>query len=514
MKNAVIYARFSSDKQTEQSIEGQLYDCYNYAKHNDLRIVGEYIDRALSGRTDDRPQFQKMISDSANGAWEYILVWKFDRFSRDKYDNAHYKHILKKNGIRVISAMERIPDGAEGVILESLLEGLAEYYSVELKEKINRGMRQSAMKGQTTGHAPYGYKTDPSTKKYVINESERYVPETIFRRYLSGDKVADIVRDINDRGYRTRKNAKFTANTIYHILANETYTGKYKYSDIVIEGGVPQMIPEEDFKAVRKKLAENKKKRAKFAAKADYILSGKVFCGHCGESMCGFSGKSHTGDTHYYYRCNGVHKRNGCKKKHERKADLENIVCAAAQKAFLDMDKKAMAERLHEMYVKSVSGQSIAIISKEITAVKKQVDNLIGAVAESGGNKFLYQRLSELTERLEQLEMEKCIQERMTDNVPSVDQLLQIIDDILSVDINTPEGRKTLIDVLVDKVYVYDDKITIVYKDSDGSSKDIPFSEITALEKGYKVSTNLQQDDQKQIILTFASSHLICMAKR
>ena len=120
---AVIYARYSSDNQREESIEGQLRDCMQYAEYNDIQVVGSYIDRALSAKTDNRPNFQKMIKDSAKRIFDVIIVWKLDRFARNRFDSAYYKNVLKKNGVRVVSAKESISEGAEGIILESVLEG-------------------------------------------------------------------------------------------------------------------------------------------------------------------------------------------------------------------------------------------------------------------------------------------------------------------------------------------------------------------------------------------------------
>ena len=134
MKTAVIYARYSSDNQNEQSIEGQLRVCQDYAQRNDILILNTYIDRAMTGTNDNRPDFQKMIKDSSNKEFEYIIVYKIDRFSRNKYETAKYKKILKDNGVKMLSAMENIPDSPEGIILESLLEGMAEYYSAEYKK--------------------------------------------------------------------------------------------------------------------------------------------------------------------------------------------------------------------------------------------------------------------------------------------------------------------------------------------------------------------------------------------
>ena len=123
MKTAAVYARYSSDNQTEQSIEGQLRVCEEYAQRYDIVIVDTYIDRVMTGTNDNRPDFRRMIKDSAKKSWDFILVYKLDRFSRNKYETAIHKKTLKDNGVKVLSAMENIPETPEGIILESLLEG-------------------------------------------------------------------------------------------------------------------------------------------------------------------------------------------------------------------------------------------------------------------------------------------------------------------------------------------------------------------------------------------------------
>ena len=159
--NAVIYARYSSDNQREESIEGQLRECQALAEANDMVIVDTYIDRALSAKTDNRPDFQRMIKESANGLFELVIVWKLDRFARNRYDSAHYKSVLQKNGVKVISATEKISQNSEGILLESLLEGMAEYYSAELSEKVTRGLTENALKCKYNGGTlPIGYSTD------------------------------------------------------------------------------------------------------------------------------------------------------------------------------------------------------------------------------------------------------------------------------------------------------------------------------------------------------------------
>jgi len=155
---AVIYARYSSDSQTENSIEGQLRECKSFVEKNGMTIVGDYIDRAFSAKSDARPQFQKMIKDSNKRLFDVVLVWKLDRFSRNRYDSAHYKSVLRKNGVKVVSATEAIAEDSTGILLESLLEGYAEFYSAELSEKVNRGMTENALKCKFNGGTiPMGY---------------------------------------------------------------------------------------------------------------------------------------------------------------------------------------------------------------------------------------------------------------------------------------------------------------------------------------------------------------------
>ena len=198
MKTAVIYARYSSDNQTEQSIEGQLRVCQDYAQRNDILILKTYIDRAMTGTNDNRPDFQQMIKDSEKKEFEYIIVYKIDRFSRNKYETAKYKKILKDNSVKLLSAMENIPDTPEGIILESLLEGMAEYYSAELAQKVKRGMKETRFKGNFTGgHLIYGYKVE--NHKVIIDEEKAEVVRFIYEQYSLGTYVKDIIAELNSK---------------------------------------------------------------------------------------------------------------------------------------------------------------------------------------------------------------------------------------------------------------------------------------------------------------------------
>ena len=222
---AVIYARYSSDNQREESIEGQIRECTEYAEKNGITILRSYIDRAMSARTADRPEFQNMIKDSEHKLFDIVLIWKLDRFSRDRYDSAHYKRILKKNGVKVVSVKENISDGPEGIILESMLEGYAEYYSAELSEKIHRGQKENALKGKNNGGSiPLGYLLGED-QKLAIDPVTAPLVQEVFQRYADGEIVRTIIEDFNRRGLRTRTGKPYCANSFHRILRNRKYIG-------------------------------------------------------------------------------------------------------------------------------------------------------------------------------------------------------------------------------------------------------------------------------------------------
>ena len=252
MKTGVIYARYSSDTQTEQSIEGQLRVCNEYAKNNDILILRTYIDRAMTGTNDNRPDFRQMIEDSKKHDFNVVLVYKFDRFSRNKYETTKHKKTLKDNGVKVVSATEYIPDSPEAIILESMIEGYAEYYSAELSQKVKRGMNETRQKGNFTGGTIiYGYKVE--NHKVVIDEEKAEVVRFIYDQYAQGVYVKDIIKTLTERGIFNR-GKKFARNTVYNILKNEKYSGIYRHGNEVFTNMYPQIVPTEIYENVRRKI--------------------------------------------------------------------------------------------------------------------------------------------------------------------------------------------------------------------------------------------------------------------
>lgn len=297
MKKAVIYARYSSSNQTEQSIEGQLRDCCRYAEQEGLTVVGEYIDRAISGRTANRPQFQQMIEDAEKKMFDIIIVWKLDRFSRDKYDSAVYKKKLKDHGVIVKSYSEPIDDSAEGGLMESMMEAFNQYFSEELGRKVRRGIRESVLKGKTIGLLPFGYKSVNAEIK--IDEPNAEIAKEIFERYCAdGGTLRGVARWLNKQGIKTAKGSEWTASTISRLLRNKHYIGIHALSNGEAVGECPRIISDELFKRAERKMKVNTRKSRKHA----YPLVGKIFC-DCSGRMYGDTVINPKGVTYFYYRC-------------------------------------------------------------------------------------------------------------------------------------------------------------------------------------------------------------------
>ena len=333
--NVVIYARYSSHNQTEQSIEGQLAACYEFAKNNGHIIIGEYIDRAQSGTTDSRVDFQRMIADSDKHLFEAVLVYQLDRFARNRYDSAINKAKLKKNGVRVMSARENISDNASGILVEGVLESMAEYYSAELSQKIRRGMDINAEKCLSNGSNPgLGYTINKDRSFQVDPETAPIVRE-IFELYAGGKTVTEINAYLNARQVRTSIGKEFNKNSLHRLLRNRRYVGLYLYKGKATPNGMPRIIDDELFERVQRMVDRNRKAPARKRGKDEYMLTTKLICGYCREMMTGYGGTSKSGRKYYYYACKKA-KKKLCQKKIVNKQAIEDKVVSECYKLLTD----------------------------------------------------------------------------------------------------------------------------------------------------------------------------------
>lgn len=458
--NAVIYARYSSDCQREESIEGQLRECTDYAERNGMTIVGSYIDRALSAKTADRPEFQHMIKDSAKGLFEIVLVWKLDRFFRDRYDSAHYKHILKKNDVKVVSAKEHISDGPEGIILESMLEGYAEFYSADLSEKIHRGQKENALKGKNNGGGiPLGYLLDKQTQKLMIDPETAPLVVEIFEWYSEGATVRSIVEDFNSRGLTTKRGKPFNMNSFNALFKNRKYIGEYSYQDVVIPGGVPAIILEDLFYRVQQRMEKNKRAPAMAKAHEDFLLTTKLFCGKCERMMVGESGKSHTGSMHYYYKCGNAKRKKGCDKKAVKKDWIERAVVRLTMERVLNEEKivkiidalLAMQER---------EDVTIPALRRQLAETEKSIENMLNAIQQGIFTASTKQRLEELEKQREELSVSITTAELQKPKLTR-EYMEHWFSQFRYGNPNDRDFQKRLVDTFVNSVYVYDDKLVL-----------------------------------------------------
>jgi DNA invertase Pin-like site-specific DNA recombinase len=466
-KVAAVYARYSSSSQTEQSIEGQLHDAYDFADRNGYTIVKEYIDRALSGTNDSRPAFQQMIRDSEKKTFQYILVWKLDRFARNRYDSAVYKRTLSRNGVRVVSVKENITDTPEGVILEGLLEAMAEYYSADLSQKIKRGRHESVRKGLFPGGpVPYGYLVED--RRLVPDPRTAPVVKEIFTRYVDGERLVDIFTDLNARGLRARRGAPFQYATLSHILDNKTYMGDYYYGDTLIRSAVTPLIDEDTFNRATARRAFNHRCPAAFRCEESRsLLLGKLFCGECGHKMTGARGSSASG-LYFYYQCDGKNRRHTrCGMKGVQKHDIEYAACRIVSDLFLHKSRStlfALADTLMEAYAADIDMTELEALRSQLKQTERDLDKLVDSLIcmPESARPRIAQRMEALEVLKKDLECkvaQKAAEQSMYFNRDDFVKYLQVTFE----DLSDRGNQRFIIDHFINSVYLYNDGRLIVY---------------------------------------------------
>ena len=477
MIRGVIYARYSSDAQREESIDAQIRENTAFAQRSGIEIVGTYIDRALSAKTDNRPEFQQMIRDSAKKKFDVVIVWRLDRFSRNRYDSARYKSILKKNNVRVISATENISETPEGILLESVLEGYAEYFSAELAVKVTRGMKENVLKGQYNGGTvPLGYTIDENNHFQIDPITAPAILE-MFEMYASGSTMQEIVDTMNAMGIRSGRGKLITVNGVTRMLHNRKYIGEYRFQDVVIPNGVPAIVPQDLFDRVQERMSSNHKAPAKHKAEDEYLLTTKLFCGPCQRMMVGESGTSRTGQTHRYYKCIGVKKHLGCDKKSVKKDWIEDLVLMYIRKLIFDDE---LIEKLADRMMGELGKENtvLPLLRRNLADTEKGIENMLNAIQMGIFTPSTKQRLEELEQRRKDLTLQ-IAKEEMAQPTLTRDQILFWLYRFRELNPEKIEHRRRLINSFVNAVYLYDDHLVFVGNYKDGT-KTITFTEMEA----------------------------------
>jgi site-specific DNA recombinase len=489
---AVIYARYSSHNQREESIEAQIRACEDYARRKNLRIIGQYTDSAKSGTTAERESFLQMIEDSAKGKFKFLIIHKLDRFSRDKFDAVTYKRKLKMNGVGILSVTENLDSSPESVMLESCLEGMAQYYSLNLAREVMKGMKESAYKcTHLGGRPPLGYDVDLITKKYVVNNAEAATVKYIFEQYANGVGYNRLLEFLNGMGYKSKYGRPFGKNSLYSILGNEKYIGKFIFNKklekdvsgkrnpqwkpkeewIVVEGGLPAIIDKETFDIVQAKLESNKRRGGRFRAKEIYLLSGLIVCGECGSGMYGNTRKCGRNKSRYSsYKCSHRANHKGCENKEVRKEYLESYVLNELHtKLFSESSVKKLSAMLNEYNSKKAeeANEETKLASGELMEINGKISKIVQLVSESGIS------IETVKDDLKHLDERKRFVEGYLKDIHLKNNVAAIPEETIAELIGkSKEFVKThnisecqnFIHSYIEKVIVYSDRVEVLFK--------------------------------------------------
>jgi DNA invertase Pin-like site-specific DNA recombinase len=449
---AVLYLRFSSENQREESIEGQRRENTEFCQRKGIEIVGEYVDRAKSATTDARPEFQRMIQESGMGLFDTVVVWKFDRFARNRLDSLTYKEVLRNNGIHLLSATEGMLEGPDSILMESVIDGVSEFYSADLSQKVKRGLTENVMKGKSIGgRPPLGYKIVDG--KYEIDEKEGPIVKEIFRLYVDEHRsMLSIARHLKEVGMTRSDGAIIDHHIVENAILNERYTGVLRCEGTENPHGFPRLIDQGVFQKAGDRRHIRKHVGGAFRSEVGYALSGRVFCGSCGALLIGHSGTSKNGVLHSYYKCDNAINHKNCKLKSIRKETLEWAVCLGLIRIL--QDQKMMDSIVDTLFAQQTKE------SPELRAKKtrlKQVEKAIVNFNRAIGMGIITEstKTSLLNLEAEQKELKgSMIKAEYAEMGHTRTQVAQALRMIGSFKLDAEKARQILIETFVEKVVV------------------------------------------------------------
>ena len=498
MKTAVIYARYSSSNQTEQSIEGQVHVCQDFAKKQNIVIVDSYIDRAISGTTDNRDAFQKMLKDSNNKKWDYVLVYKLDRFARNKYESAIHRKHLKDNGIKLLSAMEKIPETPEGTLMESLLEGMNQYFSEELAQKVSRGLHESRMKGHCIGSVPFGYIKE--NKKLIVNEEEAEILKSIYEDYSNGYTILQISRKLAENNI-TNNGKPFIPDTIRDYLQRQRYTGEYEIHGRQYNNIYPQIISKELFQMVKERLDKTKYGCRKPNHEI-FKIKDKIYCGCCNRKMYPVSAISSTGNSLRYYKCITT-KKNNCLTGNIDKNFIEGIINDFLIEQFtIPKNLEEIVNNIYEVQKKNISkDNTLTTIKKNLQKTNTSISNILLAIEKGIFTTTTKQRLEDLEKQKQELTEKLVIEQSKQTFEISKEYIEEYIKSTMK---KCPERA---IELLVKTIKVYNNKIEIELNCSNHNTNEKTLKKLSTESfetqrqfKGGTIKTNIKYYDVYLVI--------------
>lgn len=506
---AVIYARYSSHNQREVSIEQQIKECQKYAEWNNLRIVEIYSDKAVSGKTDRRTNFQRMMRDAAKGKFGYVIAWKSNRMGRNMMEAMINDARLRDLGVRCLYTEEDFDDTAAGRFALRNMMNVNQFYSENMAEDIKRGLSDNAEKCMVNGALGLGFKKGEDGR-YALDEPKAAIVREVYERVADLEPFVDIYNDLNARGLKTSTGKPWNRSSFHRMLVNERYRGVYIWGDIRIEGGIPRVVSDPLFFRVQEVLKTKKNAQGRHRENGDYLLTGKLFCGHCSSPMVGISGTSKTKDKHYYYICQKKRLEKACNKKSVRRDWIEQKVAEAVKENIMQDNVIQWLVDGYDHFLKIHRKDSLLLASEEeLDGVNKAIKNVMAAIEQGIITSTTKERLVELEEDRRRLEATIAIEKAALVDVPKehVEFWLESFRDGRVTD---KKYQAKLIDVFVQAVYLYDREIRIVcnYTGSKNSIS-IPFDEVDSVEKDAspESSYKVPSPPPKEMDMTFRHVH-------
>ena len=460
--SAVIYARYSSHSQNDASIEQQVAKCEEYAARAGLTIIHTYSDRAMTGRNDRRPEFQKMMKDAAKGKFQCVVAWKSNRMGRNMLEAMVNDAKLMDHGVRCLYVEEDFGDNAAGRFALRNMMNVNQFYSENMAEDITRALQENARQCKVNGSIPLGYKKGEDGK-YAIDEPAAEIVREIYRRIASGETLASIADDLNARNILTAYGNKWNKGSFHRLASNERYIGVYIYGDIRIEHGVPQIVDAHLFRVVQEKMKGRKEVAGRRNENAQYLLTGKLFCGKCDSPMTGISGKGRSGAPHFYYICRKRRTEGTCDKDNVRKADIERIVAEALKQYVLKDDViEWIADSVMALQEKLKASSQLSYYKDRLVETQRSIDNILKAIESGIFSESVQGRLSALENDKRDLKAQIELEEH---SMPSYtkEQIIYYMESFRDGNASDPAFQKSLFDSFLDTVFLYDDHLKITF---------------------------------------------------
>lgn len=503
---AFCYYRYSSEAQRDVSIDQQREAAHEYAEKNGYIIPkdGEFEDRAITGTTIERPGLQHMLYEARHKRPSYLILWKLDRLSREIHDSFFIDSQLREIGVQIVTVGEVLPED-EGLrfAIQGLYASMAQNFIMNHRSNVMRGLNYNAENALYNGRRILGY-IGEENKKYEIDPKTAPIVQKIFTDYVDGKPLQKIANELNESGFRSIQGNKFVVNSLNRILRNRAYIGEYKWGEHTIPGGMPQLVSVELFEAADRMLAKNKRGGKGAARKlvpdeVDFWLSGHVYCGECGAPIHGISGTGKSGKPYYYYTCLN-HKKHQCNMGNQPKEKIETIARYFFERMLEDATLRLLIAKMCFDYYEKQHGDNgayLASLKNNLKAVERKLDNFVKAIGEGIFNESTQQAMKDL-ENQKHLLQEQIAAEELREKCDIKFETIVRYFEVFVGNFDDEEVRRYVLDIFVDKVYIYKDKMVITFHFTD-DRRELSYEETLEMIESHEYLMDFVNDPEAHV---------------